>query len=96
MEKTLLQTVLERSPGPWLCHSCRQEVVEPQHADEGDGESVTTLGRDRIYCDRCGGCTPGSPAHLFCDTCYGDLLTKINQLGDETLIETTKDLFGFN
>jgi len=95
MHKTLLQTVLERSPGPWLCHICRQEVVEPGHADEGDGESVTTLGRDRIYCDVHGGCTPGEPADLFCDTCYGDLLHKINQLEDPVLIETTKELFGF-
>ena len=95
MSKSLLEIIIERSPGPWVCACCEDEVLRPRHADEGDGEDMRRGSRDRIYCNKCGSCGPGMPAHEFCDSCYSELSQKLDQLGDAGLIEAARIVLGF-
>lgn len=93
MNNTLLSTILTRTPGPWSCHICGDQVLEPRHADEGqdcddDGDE------DRIYCASCAGCED-MELDNYCDCCYAEVHEQVEALQDPVLIEATRRVLGF-
>jgi hypothetical protein len=95
MSNTLLTTILIRTPGPWSCHCCGDQVLDPRHADEGP-DCDEAGDRDRIYCASCAGCDTMTQAHSYCDCCYAELDATVEALGDPVLIEATRKVLGFD